>query len=147
MIEFEWGFGPYWSVDKNSNYSNQRILRIIRIIRIDEILNSHFSKYWKPQNSYFAFYSDFQNFFMKSEWWNGDLRKIMEPGIEPQIARQETPNKPLDDASNICESSNTCTISEFLMIILRKFCDGTTFHHLWDHKILFKRDDWILHVS
>jgi len=33
------------------------------------------------------------------------------------------------------------------MIILRTFCDGTTFHHLWDHKILSKRDDWIVHVS
>jgi len=33
------------------------------------------------------------------------------------------------------------------MIILTNFCDGTTFHHLWEYKILFKRDDWIFHVS
>ena len=64
-----------------------------------------------------------------------------------RLRSQETPNKPLDDASNICESSNTCTLSEFLKSILRDFCDGTTFYHLWDHKILFKRDDRILHVS
>jgi len=31
------------------------------------------------------------------------------------------------------------------MIILTNFCDGTTFYRLWDHKILFKGDDWILH--
>ena len=67
--------------------------------------------------------------------------------LNHKLRSQETPNKPLDDACNICESSNTCTISEFLMIILRKFCDGTTFHHLWDHKILLKRDEWILQVS
>ena len=60
---------------------------------------------------------------------------MIEPGIK--LRSHETHNKPLDDASNICESSNTWTISEFLMIILRKFCDGITLHHLWDHKILF----------
>jgi len=60
---------------------------------------------------------------------------------------QESPNKPPDDASNVCKSSKTCIFSEFLMIILTKICGGTTFHHLWDHKILSKRDDWSLHVS
>jgi len=54
---------------------------------------------------------------------------------------QETPNKPPDDASNVCKSSQTCTFSEFLMIILTNFCGGTTFLQLWDHKILPKRDD------
>jgi len=33
------------------------------------------------------------------------------------------------------------------MIIFINFSDKTTFHHLWDHKILSKRNDWILHVS
>jgi len=45
-------------------------------------------------------------------------------------AAKKHPIKPPDDASNICESSNTCTFSKFLMIILGKICDGTTFHHL-----------------
>jgi len=67
-------------------------LRIIRIVRIDKNFNSNFSKFWKPQKSYFAFFSDFQNFFVKSERWNGDLRKFTEPGIEPQIGQPKTPN-------------------------------------------------------
>ena len=37
--------------------------------------------------------------------------------------------------------------NEFLVDLLTDFCDGTTFHHLWDYRILSKRDDWILHVS
>ena len=86
-----------------------------------------------------------------SSWNLSDEMEISEnsSGQESnhRLCSQETPNKPLDDACNICQSLNTYTISEFLMIILRKTCDGTTFHHLWDHKILFKCDDWILHVS
>jgi len=60
---------------------------------------------------------------------------------------QETPNKPPNVASNVCKSSKTCTFSECLMIILTNFCCGTTFHHLWDHKILYIRDDRVLHLS
>ena len=58
----------------------------------------------------------------------------------------ETPNTTPDDASNVCESSKNCTFLEFLMRILTHFCGGTAFHHLWDYKILSKRDDRILHV-
>jgi len=61
--------------------------------------------------------------------------------------KHETPIKPLDDASSICETWYTWIRHEFLMNLLTDFCDGTTFHHLWNHKILSKRDDWILHVS
>jgi len=58
-----------------------------------------------------------------------------------------TPIEPPDDTSNICETWYTWNLFEFLMIILTNFCDGTTFHHLWDRKILSKRDDWIFHMS
>ena len=63
------------------------------------------------------------------------------------LRSQDTPNKPPSVASNVCKSSKICTFSEFLIITLTNFCGGTTFHHLWDRKILSKRDDWVLHVS
>jgi len=90
---------------------------------------------------------------MKSNWCNGKLKKKEVPeNLSHQESNhgscgQETPKKSPDDASNVCESSNTCTFSEFLMIILTNFCGGITFHHLWDHKILSRSDDWIRHVS
>ena len=65
------------------------------------------------------------------------------------LASTQTPIrvKAPDDASSICETWYNWIILEFLKIILTNICDGTTFHHLWDYKILFKRDDWILQVS
>ena len=54
--------------------------------------------------------------------------------------KHETPIKPLDDASSICETWYTWIRHEFLMNLLTDFCDGTTFHHLWDQKILSKLD-------
>jgi len=108
-------------------------VRTIRIIRIDEILNSILSKFWTPQNSYFAFFRVSRIF----SWNLSDEMEISEKstshGSNHKLCTKKRPNKPLDDANNICKSSNTWTISEFLMKILRKFCDATTFHHLWDH--------------
>ena len=109
----------------------------IRIFRNSENhTNLRFAFFWISRNS---------------SWSQNDAIEVSESSSHQQsnhgLCGQKTPNKPPDDASNVCKSSKTCTFWEFLMIILTNFCSGTTFHHLWDHKILSKRDDWILHVS
>ena len=76
-----------------------------------------------------------------------EIRQWNHQDSNNRFRKNETLIKPLDDASSICETWYNWIFLEFLMIILTNFCDGTTFHNLWDHKILFKRDDWILHVS
>ena len=79
--------------------------RIIRIIRIYEFLNSDFSKFWKPNFSIFYIFRISRNW---NEKLSGDCKYDLRA---THHAAKTMPNKPLDNASNICESSNTSTFS------------------------------------
>ena len=120
-------------------------LRIIRIIRIDKFFNSIFWKFWKPPNFYS--FSSFQNFEkIKVKRIYGYLYKGTNRIQAVDRANMKHPSNHLT-APAVSAKPDTLVCLQFLMIILTKICDGTTFHPLWDHKILSKRDDWILHVS
>jgi len=121
--------------------------RMNRIIRIDKIFKSIFWNFWKPYHIYgVSFFRIFDKVKRQNmHAWVGAWH--YHRNSNNKLYKHETPIKPLDDASSICETWYTWIWFEFLMYLLTDFCDGTTFHHLWDHKILSKRDDWILHVS
>ena len=138
----------YWSVDQKFElFRISDFLRIIRIIRIDKISNSIFWKFCKSPN--FHLIASFQNFWEihRQVVYTWEIKQRNHQDSNIKSCKHESPIKPLDDASSICETRYNWMVLEFLMIILTNFCDGTTFHHLWDHKILFKRDNWILYVS